>query len=182
MKLKEDEEEQKIGLRCKDCNHPFLGIILINAEINRSMKRLMQNKCPKCDGKNLAMGLSLTLSEDRAIRNNYPADSNEKFNENTLYNEWLNNGEVGSSAKSLGEYMLFNTPPKNHPHDYDDLRRCILLLDRIPQWKPRMTELKIFDKWEKIANDWISLENKILKSDPEAKHPISELELIKKLF
>ena len=54
--------------------------------------------------------------------------------------DWLDDGEVGISSKAIALTAARGAAHKgrkyalgDYPHDPDDLRRCVLLLDRIPQ-------------------------------------------------
>ena len=53
--------------------------------------------------------------------------------------DWLADGEVGISSKAIALTAARGATYRrkellgDHPHDPDDLRRCVLLLDRIPQ-------------------------------------------------
>ena len=52
------------------------------------------------------------------------------------------------------------------PYDSDDLGRCIRLLDLIPEWRKRLTELsKAFPEWEPIVNNWERLEERYRKGE-----------------
>jgi hypothetical protein len=78
---------------------------------------------------------------------------------------WLLNGRVGMSAKAIYCHMTGNTDKDrwNHPHDPDDLNRCLILLDLIPEWRPRMLEMKdrspawagLAEKWDEISATFI---------------------------
>ncbi|HBO7075364.1 TPA: hypothetical protein L6A17_10840 [Pseudomonas aeruginosa] len=62
--------------------------------------------------------------------------------------------------------MLGLTPKRgyyDHPHDPDDLNRCLLLLDLIPEWKPRMREMAQHSpEWAALASSWEKLANLFL--------------------
>lgn len=56
--------------------------------------------------------------------------------------DWLVNGEVGDSSRSLAAWML-GVPQSivARPWDGDDCRRCVLLLERVPAWVDRLDDL-----------------------------------------
>lgn len=160
-------------LRCQKCNEPFFGTMKVNVEVTIAIKSMLANRCPKCGSDQLYMGLGLSLSEDRERR--------KKATKNKLL-DWLENGEIGESSKDIAKYMMEGAHIKNYPHDYDDLRRCILLLDRFPEWKERMPEMAKFSGWEKIGPQWMEIEAAIFADDPEAKRITKSAEMLKKLF
>ncbi|MOA35671.1 hypothetical protein D3C78_1571400 [compost metagenome] len=61
------------------------------------------------------------------------------------------------SSKAIWSHMT-GTPSEegySHPHDPDDLNRCLLLLDLIPEWKPRMSEMAGHSpQWAALASQW----------------------------
>lgn len=41
------------------------------------------------------------------------------------------------------------------PLDVDDFRRCYLLLELIPEWRPRLPEVsETFPEWKKLVENW----------------------------
>ncbi len=70
---------------------------------------------------------------------------------------WILNGDVGMSSKAIYCHMTGNTDKDrwNHPHDPGDLNRCLLLLNLIPEWIPRMSEMATRGKaWAALAENW----------------------------
>lgn len=70
---------------------------------------------------------------------------------------WLLNGRVGMSARAIYCHMTESQDKErwNHPHDPDDLNRCLLLLDLIPEWRPRMGEMAAHGKaWAGLSGIW----------------------------
>jgi len=77
--------------------------------------------------------------------------------------EWLANGEVGLSSRQLAMWIAFDQKTDrgfgiDHPHDPDDLDRCLMYLERVPEARPhlyRMRELSpawaaLVDRWDEI--------------------------------
>lgn len=79
--------------------------------------------------------------------------------------DWIVNGRVGLSSKAIWSHMT-GTPMKDDgfgaylaPSDPADLNRCLLLLDLIPEWKPRMHEMAehgpewtgLIARWDEIV-------------------------------
>lgn len=71
-------------------------------------------------------------------------------------NEWIANGQVGVSSKTIWCVMMgveFNSA--SIPWDPDDFSRCYKLLELFPEWKCRMQE--VADKyplWEPMVRNW----------------------------
>jgi hypothetical protein len=89
------------------------------------------------------------LGYDTGIRQDQPL--------NQRVANWIVNGRVGSSSKAIWLHMT-GTPTEgeySHPYDPDDLNRCLLLLDLIPEWKPRMSEMAVHSiAWAALAERW----------------------------
>ena len=69
---------------------------------------------------------------------------------------WLRDGFVGSSSRAIHDHMLgLGNGSLDHPHDPDDLNRCLLLLELIPEWTPRMPEMSaVSTEWSALADRW----------------------------
>ena len=75
---------------------------------------------------------------------------------------WLANGERGVSSETMfstlyGTHLL---PPErfSHPLDPDDFRRCHLLLETVPHWRERLSDLKALgDPWPALVDNWDKL-------------------------
>lgn len=73
---------------------------------------------------------------------------------------WLLNGRVGLSSKAIYCHMTGHTDNEkwNYPRDPDDLNRCLLLLELIPEWRSRMPEMAAHGKqWTGLVADWPAL-------------------------
>lgn len=73
---------------------------------------------------------------------------------------WIVNGRVGQSSKAIWSHMM-GIAIKNdgfgvrYPLDPDDLNRCLLLLDLLPEWVPRIDEMAQYNKqWAALVADW----------------------------
>lgn len=70
---------------------------------------------------------------------------------------WMRDGEVGMSSRAIHDHMLGVAAHGGYaaPADPDDLNRCIKLLELIPEWKPRMSEMaQRGDQWAGLASRW----------------------------
>jgi hypothetical protein len=77
-------------------------------------------------------------------------------------NWWLNNGEQGTSSKTMFEYLNdnfhFHIQHKSHPYDPDDFRRCYLLLKAVPQFIPKLGRMKsVSTAWSNLVDNWDKL-------------------------
>jgi hypothetical protein len=82
---------------------------------------------------------------------------------------WAIGRDTGSSSKAIMAVMTGNKPESRHdyPSDGSDLGRCLRLLDLIPEWKPRMGEMRaISPQWAALVDHWDELSAK-----HAAKHP-----------
>lgn len=87
---------------------------------------------------------------------------------------WLLMGDTGISSETI-VYALSGTKVTDLekdlqgykyklrtwdiPHDPSDFRRCLLLLEYIPEWRSRLPEVaEIFPKWKPIVDAWDELE------------------------
>lgn len=129
------------NLFCSNCGGSFtikfpIGI----AEMNEKIKsfNLLHIDCEK------------TWEEPKA---NQSKDAKEK----AMW--WIANGSVGMSSKTMWNCLMGNKDfTVNHPYDPDDFSRCYKLLEVVPEWKSRVSELKALSKeWSLLADNWDTL-------------------------
>lgn len=79
---------------------------------------------------------------------------------------WLHSGDTGTSSMAIFN-VLSGTNPKptadgfgdNWPHDNSDFGRCHRLLQRFPDWRPRLGEvMTAFPAWAPMVKAWADLE------------------------
>ena len=155
--------QKSLACRCDDCDQPFKMHFDAPLPASVAIMRLLNGSCPMCNSDKIMLGLNLGLSEDRAMRRGVTLDQRIA--------DWINNGDVGLAARSIVDYMTLGEAPEHAPTDYDSLRRVALLIDRIPEWADRMTELAAFSNWNKIARDWKNLIQTITSLDAEMRDP-----------
>ena len=77
--------------------------------------------------------------------------------------EWFVNGETGSSSMTLALWLSKQKRPKkgvSFPYDRWDCRRCLLLLDAVPELRKKMHTLPELSKeWAAFYERWDELEN-----------------------
>lgn len=79
---------------------------------------------------------------------------------------WLRYGEHGNSSLTLLKAFMNGRPPipvkftETHPVDASDLRRCVQLLENVPEAVRGIEHLKqISPHWAVLADNWDSLSN-----------------------
>lgn len=83
-------------------------------------------------------------------------------------NWWAINGEHGLSSKAMFNKLCIGLQvrampldyynQKQHPCDPDDFKRCYKLLNAVPQWKGRLSELKeLSPVWSALIDNWDKL-------------------------
>lgn len=138
------------GHRCKKCGGHFRRTIITPQPIEQFFADVKAAHCPLCGAgvKSLLMGEGLTLQEDARIRQ--PGARIELRAAN-----WRLQGEIGQSALAIHDFMTGQAEPvTSHPHDLDDLRRCVLILHHVPEWVARMPEMAAIPGWEKLAPEF----------------------------
>ncbi|WP_438980262.1 hypothetical protein [Polynucleobacter sp.] len=60
---------------------------------------------------------------------------------------WALSGDTGNSSRTIAGHMTGNLVESDMmpPGDRDDRSRCIRLLELIPEWLPRLDEMKKYD-------------------------------------
>jgi len=78
---------------------------------------------------------------------------------------WIVDGRVGMSSKAIWAHMTGASMAKTRPPaDPDDVNRCLLLLDLIPEWAPRMGEMVIHGgEWAQLAPIWPELASQFIE-------------------
>jgi len=75
--------------------------------------------------------------------------------------QWLRRGERGISSETIVA-RLMGVPfaqRESHPHDPDDFRRCLLLLEACPSLAPRFPEMRgVNPIWKHLVDAWDEIE------------------------
>lgn len=78
---------------------------------------------------------------------------------------WFIYGETGISSEAMACAVSGMMPnPKgthfgNHPHDPDDLNRCIKFLDAVPEARDHLDKVAVLSKtWAALVGNWSELE------------------------
>jgi len=104
--------------------------------------------------------------------------------------QWIVNGEVGTSSKTIWAVMMDAVLPNRKdswdysiPHDPDDFSRCWKLLVLFPDWRKRLQEVAdIFPAWMGFVREWDKLTKMYEALLAEDKHYSDEMyDLMRKL-
>lgn len=69
--------------------------------------------------------------------------------------EWMGGDDTGLSSKAIAMHMTGAKSNGSYPHDPADLGRCLRLLEKFPEWKPRIKEMaKYGGVWKRYSDRW----------------------------
>jgi len=84
---------------------------------------------------------------------------------------WLATGETGISSKAIAFKMagIENDCKWNTiPHDPDDFKRCLKLVNLIPEIRQRLDEMRsVSIKWNVLIENWKQVEDSFMDEVPE---------------
>lgn len=178
-------------LRCAQaiCNRRFQAWTIQNVEAEYLMYRLDKIRCPACGSKKVFAGEGRTLSEDRLDRLEYFGEGYKAPVEGRI-SWWTEFGERGQSSLALlriatgkgGVVEKYMTPPA----DASDFRRCMLLLDLIPEWKPLLGKAVEScgapKPWPALVRNWDALERALLDESPDLDLANCKIDKFNRLF
>lgn len=77
--------------------------------------------------------------------------------------KWFATGRVGLSSKCMAVYLTtgeVDVRGGSYPHDPDDLNRCLLLLNEVPELREHLHKMSKVNKvWSNLVEDWDALES-----------------------
>lgn len=78
--------------------------------------------------------------------------------------DWLANGRVGSSSKTMAMIALGSAPKHiDYPYDPDDLNRCLLLIKAAPEVREAFPNIAASSKvWAALIARWDEIEQTFL--------------------
>lgn len=83
---------------------------------------------------------------------------------------WMAGGERGISSETIVSHIYGLPGPrwgKSHPHDPDDLYRCIKLLQGSPETADRFSEMRTASpEWRTLVDHWDELERLFFSEVP----------------
>lgn len=74
---------------------------------------------------------------------------------------WLAQGETGRSSETMAFWLAFGIKPSDasHPLDPADFDRCLRLLARAPELRPRLQQMDVLDRyWAALVKRWDDVE------------------------
>jgi len=156
------ERWNKMDMRCDHCGCAFAHYQAVPCPVDALVSLSRKLRCPHCGAgpKGIMLGAARSLPEDLRIAEmgNAPRDGSE----HALVFKWRLDGEVGQSAAAIADTMLGHEVPPGgelpHPRDIDDFRRCVLLLERIPSFRERLSRMRISPAWDALVDAWSDIE------------------------
>jgi hypothetical protein len=74
---------------------------------------------------------------------------------------WFATGHVGVSSRTMASFLGLGIRKGDysHPHDPDDLDRCLQLLEAVPELRPYIANLAALSpEWEALVRRWDEIE------------------------
>ena len=72
---------------------------------------------------------------------------------------WFGTGQVGASSKAMALAAAGMPNDGSHPYDPDDLNRCLLLLEAVPEIRGHMADIAAIDAtWKELIARWDEVE------------------------
>lgn len=81
---------------------------------------------------------------------------------------WFIQGQVGVSSRAMASAIIDvpltgNDKHHNHPHDPDDLNRCLLFLEAVPEAREHLDKVrKLSPEWDRLIENWEKIEKTFL--------------------
>lgn len=127
------------------CRHSWV-VAYLPMDMAKLAKLLSGVACPMCgdDNPNVAPSMPLvsipqTGAPDAALA-------------------WARGNDRGLSSQAIWDHMVTGQCDGNYPLDPEDLGRCLRLLGLVPEWKPRMVEMRVYNNtWALYCIYWDEL-------------------------
>lgn len=147
-------DDDPMQCRCGDCGALFNVPSPSGLPLRHALKSISAIECIACASVNVLLGQSRSWAEDRNLmRCEITAPVEVRAS------DWLRTGEFGLSAIAIHRFMTIRRKDRNdYPTDMGELRRCLLLLRRIPEWDIRIGEMKaVSHEWRNVVAIWQDL-------------------------
>lgn len=131
---------------------------------------------------NIAFGPAIEMNNlrkkfaDGSLKREAAKPENQGMSDAAL--QWLATGERGLSSEAMFTFLHAQDPSifkdKDFPHPYDpgDLRRCMLMLEQVPELKPKIKMMSYAsNSWAALVNVWEVLEEMMDDEAPIWREP-----------
>lgn len=156
------------AVRCRKCDKRTFYTIPARQDMIQAAKNMLKVRCGHCGAgvRSLTMGEGRTNEEDRPTRQLWASEEVRAAN-------WLHQGEKGSSALSIHAFMTGVEEYRKHqaPSDLDDMRRCVLLMQHVPEWLDRIQSMRTLEQWANIAPVFHVIQAAYLEESPNLDGP-----------
>jgi hypothetical protein len=72
---------------------------------------------------------------------------------------WMMTGSVGMSSKAMAAHLCGAPCDGSYPHDPDDLNRCLLFLEAVPEARAELPRMATLNKvWAALVMRWEEIE------------------------
>jgi len=72
---------------------------------------------------------------------------------------WMMTGRVGASSKAMATHLCGAQCDGSYPHDPDDLNRCLLFLEAVPEARAELPRMATVNKtWAALVQRWDEIE------------------------
>lgn len=72
---------------------------------------------------------------------------------------WMMTGRVGASSKAMAAHLCGAPCDGSYPHDPDDLNRCLLFLEAVPEARAELHRMATLNKtWAALVGQWDNIE------------------------
>lgn len=146
--------DQIMTMKCRTCENPFTTISPAPCPVEDFVAFSQKLQCPRCGSHDILLGQNRSAVED--ARYPHHKSAVPSVSERLFY--WTINGDTGSSSRAIAARLgrapeLAHNDGKAHPLDVADLRRCLLLLRRIPEFHRGIAGMtEVSPVWARIVS------------------------------
>jgi len=153
MLARQSTHQEPLVVHCADCQHEWaIGFMPMSIE---TINKLAKSRCPFCGSERVMTG---PVAKPTAAGDAYA---------------WLSNGDTGTSSLTIWHALMGRTPDRTDvPHDPADFGRCYRLLQVMPSWKDRLSEVAaLYPKWSPLVSAWNELTALYEEERPSGRAP-----------
>ena len=121
---------------CQKCGNVFESEIVLDAPIDVAIASMRAVSCPACGASKVGLG--------GEHKDKPPVSASLE----SRIAWWRERGAVGTSSETIMAAMTgLGCRTYDYPYDPDDYRRCRLLFDLIPEWRPEIWKVALRFPW-----------------------------------